>query len=169
MNTSKMDRQGSRTPAQVEQRSGLVTGEDRVPFGQAYGLPGASEKRVSSQSKPSNTELLDRIAPGKNTLFYGSAPVGSTITVENTELYDLFAIRFQVTAAEKVAVLAYKIQDMVRGIGGWAPGGEGELQVFSASIYGNTWKILGVDAFIVGKDGHQDSSDMRVLEIIGIV
>ena len=123
---------------------------------------------MSSKSKPSNTDIQDRIAPGKKTLFYGSAPVGSTITVQNTELYDLFAVRFQTTAVEKTVMLAYKIEDMVRGIGGWV-GDTKNLRFFAASISGNTWKILGTAGSFISDGAMQDTVPMRVTEIIGII
>lgn len=109
----------------------------------------------------------------KLTLYDGNATAGHSFTVPNTSDYDLFAIYLgtdDITYA--TPILAYKTDNTVRGIGGWAgnPSQKNDLCFVSCTIDGNSWTLLEASKHSIADSGVMDELvQYNIKKIVGII
>ena len=113
------------------------------------------------------------INPGKTELFSGNVAMGNSCTVPNTSKFDLFAVQMWGNDNPgNATVLAYKIGNTVRGIGGWAGTVTESKQIyfFSATIDGDTWTVEDAGVHNVYFDGGIAAGvRMQLRSVTGII
>lgn len=139
-------------------------------------LKGANESVVGSLGVESDGKSLlscNKINPGKKVLFSGTAAVDSTFTVSNTADYDLFGVRLgDDSNTFNHIVLAYKINGVIRGVGGWSGTSTDYKELFfvSATYSDNTWTLLDVTGHSIDASGGLSSATkLSVKQVIGII
>lgn len=113
------------------------------------------------------------INPGKTQLWSGTCAVGSTCAVKNTSYYDLFAVRLgNSSGTSTTVVLAYKVGNTIRGVGGWCGTATEQKQIFflSATFSGDTWTIVDAGVHNVPMSGGvSEGTRLQVKEVIGVI
>lgn len=139
-------------------------------------LNGATKAYLGMDSTGFSALACDSVNPGKKELFDGSISSGSTFTVPNTKNYDLFAIRLgNDSGAVETAVLAYKVNNKIYGIGGWCgTQGDGSLprQLFyvTATFSDDTWTLVDAGVNDISTTGTVSAGGiLQVKRIIGII
>ncbi len=150
-------------------------GKARLRCDEIEATGSVTAKSVDATGGMSNfsTVLVDQVNPGKHSLYTGTVTPGSSFTVPDTGNYDLFAIRLgDENNAELVAVLAYKVGDTIRGVGGWA-GNESTpktLYFVSANFAGNSWILVDANKQSISASGSVGSAtSLCIKEVIGII
>lgn len=121
----------------------------------------------------------DTVNPGKKTLFSGSCgvggsfSVGTTGTLANTHLYDLFAVQLgNDNTTFQTVVIAYKVGNVIRGVGGWAGTSSEakELYFFSATVSGDIWSVQDAGVHTVNYSGGIGAGTrLQLKKVIGII
>jgi len=157
---------------------------NQVGFALQTGDVGSSSEAVTKGrfyfgSQEVSVLECDTVNPGKKTLFSGSCAVGgsfsvgTTGTLANTHLYDLFAVRLGDDGnTSQTVVLAYKVGGVIRGVGGWAGTSTDakQLYFFSASFSGDTWTVQDAGVHTVNYSGGIGAGTrLQVKEVIGII
>lgn len=113
------------------------------------------------------------IQPGKATLFSGTCAIGSTCSVPDTAGYDLFAVLLgDDSTTYPVAVMAYKVGDTIRGVGGWSGTDTvyKELYFFTATFSDETWTVVDAGVHdVYASGGISAGTKLSVKEIRGVV
>ena len=120
------------------------------------------------------TLVGDADTSGKKVLYDGAVTAGGlSFTVNNTADYDLFMIwTGNADSFGKCAILAYKVDDVIRGIGGWAgsSSAEKELYFVSATFSGDTWTLLDCNKQSISANGTVGVEEaLWVRKVIGII
>lgn len=120
-----------------------------------------------------STVLVDQVNPGKHSLYTGTVTPGSSFNVPDTGNYDLFAIRLgDENNADLVAVLAYKVGDTIRGVGGWAGDSTTPkvLYFVSAVFAADKWILVDANKQSISASGSVGSAtSLCIKEVIGII
>lgn len=109
---------------------------------------------------------------GKKVLFSGNVEIGSTFTVPNTADYDLFAVRLGTSSTtENTVVLAYKVGNTIRGVGGWSGDATQHIKMFflSATFSGNTWTVVDTTSKELIGTSVGSSAKLNVKEVVGVI
>lgn len=109
---------------------------------------------------------------GKKVLFTGDVTIGSTFTVPNTADYDLFAVRLGTSSTtENTVVLAYKVGNTIRGVGGWSGDATQHIKMFflSATFSGNTWTVVDTTSKELIGTSVGSSAKLNVKEVVGVI
>ena len=109
---------------------------------------------------------------GKKVLYTGNASAGSTFTVENTADYDLFAVRLGTSSTtENTVVMAYKVGDTIRGVGGWSGDATQNIKLFflSATFSGNTWTVVDATSKELAGTSVGSAVKLNVKEVVGVI
>ena len=116
---------------------------------------------------------VNSVNPGKKQLWSGACAVGSTCAVKNTSYYDLFAVRLgDSSGTSTTVVLAYKVGNTIRGVGGWCGTATEQKQIFflSATFSGDTWTIVDAGVHNVPMSGGvSEGTRLQVKEVIGVI
>lgn len=110
--------------------------------------------------------------PGKKVLFTGDVSSSATFTVPGTANYDLFAVRLgTATETESTVVLAYKVGDTIRGVGGWSGSSTEYKELFflSATFSDDTWTLVDAKSQELYNGSVSDAKALNVKEVIGII
>ena len=109
---------------------------------------------------------------GKKVLYTGNASAGSTFTVENTADYDLFAVRLGTSSTtENTVVMAYKVGDTIRGVGGWSGDATQNIKLFflSASFEGDRWTVIDATSKELAGTSVGSAVKLNVKEVVGVI
>ena len=109
---------------------------------------------------------------GKKVLYTGNASAGSTFTAENTADYDLFAVRLGTSSTtENTVVMAYKVGNAIRGVGGWSGDATQNIKLFflSATFSGNTWTVVDATSKELAGTSVGSAVKLNVKEVVGVI
>jgi hypothetical protein len=114
----------------------------------------------------------DAINPGKKVLFSGNVASGSTFEVPNTEHYDLFAVKLGTsTTTDNTVVMAYKVGNTIRGVGGWSGDATQNIKLMflSATFSGNTWTLQDATSKELAGNSVGSAVNLNVKEVVGVI
>lgn len=149
-------------------------GANRLYLGGTWSNPALSATAGYQNDGSTWSRLcVDAVNPGKKVLYSGSCTVGDSCTVENTDDFDLFAIRLGTDSTTQLTtVLAYKNGNTVRGVGGWAGTSTEykQLQFFSATVSGNVWTLEDAGIHdIYSSGGIGAGTRMQLKQVVGVI
>lgn len=114
-----------------------------------------------------------QINAGKKSLYSGSSSVGSSFSVPGTGNFDLFAVRLGDSANTfQTVVLAYKVGNVIRGVGGWSGTSSDykELYFVSVTFSGDTWTLQDATMHdIYSGGGMSSATTLSIKQVIGII
>ena len=105
-------------------------------------------------------------------MFSGNVTSDSTFTVPNTADYDLFAVRLGTsTTTDNTVLLAYKVGNTIRGVGGWSGDAAQNIKLMflSATFSGDTWTLVDATSKELAGNSVGSAVKLNVKEVVGVI
>lgn len=109
---------------------------------------------------------------GKKVLYSSNGETSADFTVDNTSDYDLFAVKLGTSSTtDNTVVLAYKVGNTIRGVGGWSGDSTQNIKLMflSATFSGDIWTVLDATSKELVGNSVGSATRLSVKEVIGII
>lgn len=167
------DYKRNETTGFMERTSGSELSAHHLKIGGTSVEPMAQIAVSGSEENPYSLFSVDAINPRKTVLYTGTCAKGSSCTVLNWAIYDLFAVYLgDGSAMEDTPVLCYLNNGTVRGIGGRAGTASisQEMHLFEATVSGNTWTVEDASKHFVYTDGSiSEQNRLQLMKVVGVI
>ncbi len=108
----------------------------------------------------------------KPILFSGSASIGESFTVPQSTDFDLFSVRLGDDTPFSTTVLAYRVGNFIRGVGGYSGSASADktLLFLSVECDGNTWTLVDCSMHRIDSSGNiGEATKHNIKEITGVL